>query len=429
MTPSLPCPNPHCTHVFAPEELEGVAAVACSECGGVFQLKVVDAAPQRPIRDRRRGGGWGGVITTVLMLETFIVMLALVAWGGYRQMTRPGRVKEPEPYRSQALNFQFQLPDAAWGRDDPTQGRLKANFLLHREKPDVWVALTVRDYKTRQPPMTELVDEGLRQLRAFFRGLAQEPRPEAELAGLPAARGPAAARFVFQGEAGDRLMTGECRVISHQGFGYWLACWCPADQVADAQPEFEQMQARFTALDQRPNWKPEQRTFSGPKGDYILTDAALLWEVPRSVPIDYDPLAELARSATEKVESGYPDRKALLLVLRLPPGDPRSVGAPALADAAKAHLLEREKEVYPDSTLQNVPPSGEAVTDKVGSASGQVVTVQVVNTPERKRFAVLGVVPRPDGVLVIQAECDDNRRPQWEGEFRRLIGSFKLETK
>src|SRR5205807_894862 len=134
-------------------------------------------------------------------------------------------------------------------------------------------------------------------------------------------------------------------------------------------------------------------------------------------------------------ESGYPDRKALFLVLRLPPGDPRSVGTPGPreagrpADAAKAHLLEREKEVYPDSTLQDVPPSGEAVTDKVGAAAGQVLTVQVVNTPERKRFVVLGVVPRPDGVLVIQAECDDNRRLQWEGEFRRLIGSFKLETK
>ena len=48
-------------------------------------------------------------------------------------------------------------------------------------------------------------------------------------------------------------------------------------------------------------------------------------------------------------------------------------------------------------------------------------------TPERKRLVVLGVVLRPDGVLVIQAACDDNRRRQWEGEFRRLIGSFKLE--
>ena len=51
----------------------------------------------------------------------------------------------------------------------------------------------------------------------------------------------------------------------------------------------------------------------------------------------------------------------------------------------------------------------------------------VRNTPERKRFVILGVVPRPNWVLVVQAECDDNRRPRWEGEFRRLIGSFKLE--
>jgi hypothetical protein len=347
------------------------------------------------------------------MLETFIVILALVAWGGYRQMTRPGRAPESAPYRSQTLNFEFRLPNAAWGRDDPTQGRLRANLLLHRTKPEVWVALTVRDYKTRQPPMTELMDEGLRQLREFFRGLAEEPRPEADLAGRPAAR------FVFQGEVGDRLMTGECRVISHQGFGYWLACWCPADQVTDAQSEFVQMIDRLSVLDQRPHWNPEQRTFTGPKGAFTLTDASLLWEPTRSAPIDYDPRAELALIATEKVASSYPDRKALVLVLRLPAGA-------ASAERAKAQLLEREKEVYPDSSVRDVPPAGEPVTNTVGSATGQVLTVEVTNRPERKRFVVLGVVPSPDGVLVIQAECDDNRRRLWEGEFRRLIGSFKL---
>src|SRR5207248_1446447 len=134
MTPSLPCPNPTCTHVFPPEELAGVAAVACPACGGVFQLQAADldsafapSAPAPPARRRRRSGGWGGVVMTVLMLETFAVVLALLAWGGYRQMTRPGRPKAPEPYRSQSLNFQFRLPDTAWGRDDPTQGQFRAN--------------------------------------------------------------------------------------------------------------------------------------------------------------------------------------------------------------------------------------------------------------------------------------------------------------
>ncbi|MCI0380936.1 MAG: hypothetical protein L0215_25410, partial [Gemmataceae bacterium] len=42
MASELPCPNPVCTHVFAPEEVQSASGLRCPQCGQVFQFR---AAP------------------------------------------------------------------------------------------------------------------------------------------------------------------------------------------------------------------------------------------------------------------------------------------------------------------------------------------------------------------------------------------------
>jgi hypothetical protein len=92
-----------------------------------------------------------------------------------------------------------------------------------------------------------------------------------------------------------------------------------------------------------------------------------------------------------------------------------------LAERAKAHVLARQNEVYPETTIADVPPEG------LGRPpDGIVLTLKVANTKERERFVVLRIVARTDGPVVLWSESDYARRPIWEAEFRKLVGSFKL---
>ncbi|MCI0642528.1 MAG: hypothetical protein L0Y70_25910, partial [Gemmataceae bacterium] len=54
MASELPCPNPVCTHVFAPEEVQSAAALRCPQCGQVFQFR---AGPLTPDPSPPQGRG------------------------------------------------------------------------------------------------------------------------------------------------------------------------------------------------------------------------------------------------------------------------------------------------------------------------------------------------------------------------------------
>jgi hypothetical protein len=76
--------------------------------------------------------------------------------------------------------------------------------------------------------------------------------------------------------------------------------------------------------------------------------------------------------------------------------------------------LGQQKTVYPESALE------------ASTADGPLLAVQVANTEQRKRFVLMKVVPQSGSVVVVEAECDANRRPQWEAAFRQLLGTFEL---
>jgi hypothetical protein len=105
----------------------------------------------------------------------------------------------------------------------------------------------------------------------------------------------------------------------------------------------------------------------------------------------------------------------------------------AAVEAAKGYYLKRQKdpdgENYPDTVLA-------AVTDKeghdvsrdgpVGMAPGHLAKLHVTNGENRERYVVLGIVSRPEGVVVLKCDCDWQRRDFWEQEFTALIGTFRL---
>ena len=51
--PSYPCPNPACSHVFTPDQVQAAGALKCPACGQVFQFRARAAPPlsARPIQN------------------------------------------------------------------------------------------------------------------------------------------------------------------------------------------------------------------------------------------------------------------------------------------------------------------------------------------------------------------------------------------
>jgi hypothetical protein len=208
-------------------------------------------------------------------------------------------------------------------------------------------------------------------------------------------------------------MSGDCHILFHQGFAYWLYRWCPAGAVEALAVELAAMRDRFGLLNQRPDWKPTRTTFAGTKLAFTLTAEGDRWSEAAFAPAEYDPLADLVLVADGSEDD--PTRRATLFVLRLPVADG---GDPA--ERAKAHVLERQKDAYPESTMTELAAAAAGGTTPV-----QVYTLKVTNRPERERFILLGVVPRPEGPVVLWAECDFARRSLWEEDFRRLVATFR----
>ncbi len=111
---------------------------------------------------------------------------------------------------------------------------------------------------------------------------------------------------------------------------------------------------------------------------------------------------------------------------------------------AREDLLERMKEkvpengtyLYPDTKIDDAKDEAirKAEPPKtLGNLDGRVLRLQVANTPDRIRFVVLGVALLPQGIVVIDCDCDntrksedDPRRPDrdfWEPEFMAVLAS------
>lgn len=398
MARDVRCPNPGCTHVFPADKMAGVAALVCPECGGVFQVRVKKpspsvpaGAPARQAVRKRLPLVW--ILGGLIVLVSMTLMTAMI----YRRPT-PTTPTGPEPFRSTEHNYSFLLPGPPWQRDNDLAKKLGGVLAFRRDEPTAAVVLAVRPYPKYVPSPGEMRQEAVARLKQFpFTNLQPEDKPAgAELAGQPAGR------FVFQGTADGKVVSGDVLFLPYQGAAYWLYRWCPADAVDRAADNFADLAGRFALLNLHPKWQPPRRTFTGDKLKYALTAEGDRWSVAPYPPANYDPAADRALVGQEKEGVSDAARQALLLVVLLPSeGD--------AMERAKAHLLDRQKEVYEGTSLADEP-----------SGSDKVRAFRVTNTKDRERFVAL----RVEGRVMLWAECDYARRPMWEAEFRKLLESY-----
>jgi hypothetical protein len=325
-------------------------------------------------------------------------------------------------YNSALYNFSFRYPPAPWRQDDRLRLDFRTGVALRRTDPNGWLAILTTDYKDRTPPDAEMIDEGVRRLKGYFKdSLEWEQKPDTQLGGQRALR------IEFVGDANSVGMTGECVMLAHNGIGYWFLTWTPTatqDVIAD---QWEAVRGGFALGKEREGWAqkpPRHLVLSGNKVPYTLRYLEGVWE-KQDDPSAYDPDADGALLGRDQAAPKDADKNGTAVVLVLPKQDDLQ----AAVKAARDHVLAQEKKLYPDCTVEDADartPAEGRPPDRVGNKDGRIVKLHVKNTDALERFVYLAVVHQPDQVLAIQCECDWRRKVYWEVNFNQLVRELKL---
>jgi hypothetical protein len=375
---------------------------------------------RRPPSPRQKTGrlviaGAAVVVLAALAAGAWLYRQALVGWTGAANEEPSGRAYESIP-----LNYQFQFPSRRWQRDTRTQVDLKVVVGMRRSEPNAWLAVLTNDYKTRTPQDAEMIDEGVKRLKAFFKDRFEwEQKADVQLAGKRAQR------IAFLAEANHVPLVGECYLLAYNGIGYWFVTWAPDADRDAAFDEWDGIRKGFSLLKEREGWKEKQPavvTVNGTKLPYRFDFTEGVWEKEKE-PEAYDAACDLALLGRDMTEPRGTEKTATALVLILP----KQADLKAAVAAARAHVLAQQKKVYPDTTLEPVdekaPPP-----EEIGNLRGQLLKLKAKNTPDLDHLIYLAVINQPDQLVVIQCECDWRRRTYWEVNFTQLLRHFTLRV-
>jgi hypothetical protein len=360
------------------------------------------------------------------------ISVGLAVWAGVKIRSSLPEAAE-DPVYAEAGNCRFDFTNLdPWHRDERLQRRLHVNLVLSRSSPRSSMALLFKDYKTRTPGDAEMVEMALGKLGSYFSALEREVKPrdaDSKLAGRPTLR------MEFEGNDPDSVaMFGECRMITWQGYGYWLFFWAPNDDDRDrVSTEWVPVRERFSLLNRREGWveRPRARQrINGKKIRYSLSYPRDVWGPEEAA--DHDPLADIVLRGDEPDSQRNPvpplerhaSRVAWLKVLVLPSAE----NLTAASKAAHDYLLQRQKEEgYPDTRIEAVPDktaSGERKAN-IGAVRGQLSRLHVINGENQERFVLMATVVRQEGVLVLLGDAPWERRDFWEQELLAIFNTLK----
>lgn len=487
MANRYPCPNPICTHQFDAAQMTGAASITCPQCGMVIQLKPGDPAsgkavprgipvapPQtaksvangsvptaspvvpgaarpvavavplpaeNPAPSQLAGLNAGSIVrattpkksrdwlTYTLWLGGFFLLLSLAVGAFLVQMTGGfrGGPTGPPVLKSSDRNYAFEKLDKPWNLNEDLKIKLNIDgFVYQRDAPLCWLAVDTRDFKDHNPTAKELDLEARKKLIEYFRGVETNPPVGAALQNGQPIAAQTTFRFVFLGELDGEHVSGECHFFSFQGIGYWVYDWAPADKAKNYAEEFAQLRSRFALLGEREAWKQLQQSFHAYEGKsgYQIVDRTGRWQpVKNEEPTDSDPNAEIVLWAADPNEPNLIARRSRLIVMVIP-----AAGKDAIA-TAKAYILAKHKaDSYDMAKIEDAYEEGENPKNSIGEIPGHLLRWRIEDTPSLVQFTMVGIVPKKDKLILMYAQCDNERRVTWEAQYQQLMESFRWKN-
>jgi hypothetical protein len=386
------------------------------------------------LRRRRSGGGWK--LLVLALVGTVLVLLVLgVGWqlrGFFKWYDAGVAADTRDLITSPQFNFILQRPPRRWTEHASLKATLNSDTLrvkndltaalvLHRTDPNSWLVIFAKDYKDRSPQDAELVDEGVRRLRGFFKKDDKTVFEYEQKSGEFQVAGVKAQKLELATEMDHVEMAGECYAVGHNGIGCWLVAWTPASHAAPMAGEWENLRKGFSFGKDRDGWTekpPQQLTLKGKEAAYTLSYLEGIWEEQPDLKAE-DVLADGLLLGRDVTNPDHADKTATATVLLLP----KQENLKAAVAAARTHLEAAQKKVYPETTVEEVEDKGHTPErpDEIGNLRGQLLKLHVKNAEARERFVYLAVVQQPEHVLVVQSECDWRRRTYWEVNFTQLL--------
>jgi hypothetical protein len=369
-----------------------------------------------------------------------VIMLALTGggiWWMASILMLPGDESEDGLNVKTTGNFRFKLPDRMWRKDDGLQKAMYANFAIRRRNPPTSMALVYRDFKTRAASDAELLEEALLRLRKNFDRVEYEDPFQKPVKDRPTLSGQPAAVIEFVGRQDQVDYSGEVYLLTYRGYAYWIFTWGPASERETLNEYWDALRNAFVLGSEREHWQPRPRETEqseGQKFSFVVNHAKEIWK-RHDAPQDYGPDAELVLrgyAPTVDEETGkktvveYAGRLATVQFLVLPP----QPDLKAAHQAALDYILQEQRKTVPTTVIKPIPdpktgkPIQEGRAD-LGKFTGYLSKLQMTGSTEHERFAMLGVVNGPQGVLAIFCEGEWLRRDFWETEFKALLETLR----
>jgi hypothetical protein len=377
-------------------------------------------------RRRKNIVGW------IIAILAGILVPALIVWGGMwlRHFISRSLIDEEPTRAANAFNARFVMPGNPWTRDKDIQRRFHVHIGMRSSEHNNSIGLLFKDYKDRMPSDAELIDEAVRTLRTYFKGLEWELQTKD---GQTRLAGHVAQMLQFQGDDSEQVtMNGECYMLAFRGYGYWFFTWAPLGELEKhgeaIHAEWAKLRSGFSLLDERKGWKEKPREaiiVSGKKAKYRVAYVKGLWT--RADSQDEDPQIDLLLRGQEPDPERKPlsAKDATMQVLVLPP----QADLPAAATAALAYVKQREMKLYERTVFEPMrDKNGDIDHDaKIGTEAGHLSKFHIKNTEDLERYLSIAVVNRPDGVVVFLGDCLWERHDFWDQEFGALFKSFKVK--
>jgi hypothetical protein len=392
-------------------------------------------------RRRGRQPSWGKWLWLGPLLLTFTSTTAFLIWWYVNTLRRdPGYAQEA--FVQSVENAVFPRPEKPWNktrddvaRADKARFAMRLNFAAYRSDPSNAIGLYHYDYRNRLPGENELIDITLQKLRLYFTSIQWEQKEEGGVLGEKKG-----IRIEFQAVDADEVpCSGEVFAIAHRGIGYWFFSWCPETLHAEAAPEWDTLRGTFELGTKRQGWKetpPKSETAQVRETSYQVRYPDEMWEIRNEV--GWDAASRLTLVAYEREGTReplknprhrYSGKMAVCQVLRLP----KEASIEAAVEATKKYLLEQQKAENENAALQAVEP-GKPIKGRIpdgpamiGGVMGYLMRQEMLPEPGgKKRFFLLAIVNDAEGMLVLEFECNAERREYWESEFAPVWQSLRV---
>ena len=333
-----------------------------------------------------------------------------------------GKVRTIKGAEEQA--YELRLFRNAWDPDRDLKTTFGATGAWRKD--ELWLALVVKDYGTQKPRDAELLQQAIEKLDARF-GESLELGAKPEPVDFAGTRGQ---RLSFKGQVGVVVSWGECTMLAHHGFAYWVFVGGPTlEDVRTYEAELAQEKTGLALVTERKGWReqpPKTETFNSADRLVSVTAAEGVWEKsePANAEFETGTLLLFGRYLKEKDNT----KNAHLQVFTLEK-------QPDLKEAMKQtrdYLEKHRKEQNSGYKLEPDPDAGQSefgIVEDIGNRKGRVADLLLTLNDSRVRYYMVAVISEPEHVTVVLCDCTWKSRQIWRQDFLDLFKTFRAKAK